>query len=461
MSLVVVRGIAFTFAIPPWQHPDEPTHFEHARLIAELRALPEQTDFSLPMRWEIADSMLRHDFWRGIEQPELNDAALSTIGTSPIGIYTLAQPRLYYILAAAWLTPWLGLPVEGQLYAVRLLAVVLNLVVVVSAYFSARRLFPAAPFLAIGVAAFVVFHPGHTDIMSAVNNDALVNALAAVWFLVLAWLYTRRWTWLGGLAGIALALIVLAAALLTKTTAIALAIGAPFAVVFFLLRNLGAKALGILLALGLAVTAVIAAAAWLAGDQLVPQLQAVADGLGRYFRVNLAATLNTLLAGTGQADLRLVVDVVFKSFWADFGWRHVHVAPWMHWVELFACLGAAAGGLVSLARAARSAAPGTSPRAEPPARGSLAFLAFGGLTALASAAITVFRSQAEQGLSRPYHSHGRYIYVTIVPIALLFTAGWLAWLPAAWRWRGLALYILALAVFDAICFWGFIIPYYY
>ena len=34
LVLVLARGTVFTFAIPPWQHPDEPTHFEHVRLIA-------------------------------------------------------------------------------------------------------------------------------------------------------------------------------------------------------------------------------------------------------------------------------------------------------------------------------------------------------------------------------------------------------------------------------------------
>src|SRR5487761_2187583 len=83
IALVLVRGCVFVLSIPPWQHPDEPTHFEHVRMIAETGRLPAPSDVSLPIRRAIATSMLQHQFWRGIQAPSLDDKTLSTVGTSP------------------------------------------------------------------------------------------------------------------------------------------------------------------------------------------------------------------------------------------------------------------------------------------------------------------------------------------------------------------------------------------
>ena len=74
--------------------------------------------------------------------------------------------------------------------------------------------------------------------------------------------------------------------------------------------------------------------------------------------------------------------------------------------------------------------------------------------------LAVVRSEAVQGIGL-YLSHGRYVFVAIVPFALLFTLGVQQWIPATRRNWGLAVYWAALIAFDAAGFCGVLLPYYH
>jgi hypothetical protein len=161
--------------MPPWQHYDEPTHFEHVRLIAQQRALPAPTDYDLAMRREIASSMQAAAFWQGQEPPLIDFWSDSP---PDIGVSELLHPPLYYILLAVPQLLAASQDVESQLYLARLGSIVCYLGVVVSAYGLVREAFPRRPMLAPTVATFIALLPPFTDLMSGVNNDA--GAAAAV-----------------------------------------------------------------------------------------------------------------------------------------------------------------------------------------------------------------------------------------------------------------------------------------
>ncbi len=295
----------------------------------------------------------------------------------------------------------------------------------------------------------MVFQPGYTDIMSAANNDALVNALSAMLFLALAWLFNRPPSRRRGLVGGAAVVALLAAALLVKTSALALLIALPLAVFFYLVRGSKRPWLWVVVA-GAFLVALAGIIALVLQTAMSPQGRGLADFISRYFRINFAGTVNSLLSG-GRVSYATLVEVVFKSFWAIFGWRHIYLAPWAYWLPLLGMTGAAIGLGVSAWRGAR--------RPRQPAPPGLAFLALAAVVVAITATIAVLRGQVDQGAV--YHSHGRYAYVAMVPFALLFAAGWLGWLPQAWRRRGLVVFIAAVALFNAIAFWGFLVPYYY
>ena len=137
VAFSLVHGLIYLSLVPPWQHYDEPTHFEYVRLIVERGQLPEPGDYSLPMRREIAASMAQFDFWG-------RDAGARPDLLSPeppdVGISELHHPPFYYMLAAlpqAWLH---HVPVEVQLYMARAVSVLLNLAVVAAAWLLAGRL---------------------------------------------------------------------------------------------------------------------------------------------------------------------------------------------------------------------------------------------------------------------------------------------------------------------------------
>jgi hypothetical protein len=464
LALVLARGVMFTLVIPPWQHPDEPTHFEHIRMIAESGKLPAPSDVSLPIRKEIAASMYLYKFWVGIPQPSLGDQALSTVGTSPLGVYTLTQPRLYYIVAAVWLHPWLGQPVETQLYVVRLLSVLLSLVVVTCGYWVARTQFSSNPLMATAVGAFLVFLPGYTDIMAAVNNDALVNAVAACFILLIA-LALRR----GTHVFVSLLLIVLSAGILaigmaTKATALGLVLAFPLmwvvvgAIWALLIARLH-KALRLaVLALVAAVLAGIGFAVVAILGPMRGQFTSVLDWLSVYLRADLNGTIANVLGLTPQkVSYALASDIVFRSFWAIFGWRHIYIGLGWYWLPGILTLAAIAGLIIqSVGMIVRI----RKDNRDEGRRHTILFIASAFVVLAVAWEMAILRSQAEQGM-RAYPSHGRYAYVALIPFALLFAQGTLGLVRPAWRNRATLFFVVGMAAFDTLCFWGYLFPYYY
>jgi hypothetical protein len=72
----------------------------------------------------------------------------------------------------------------------------------------------------------------------------------------------------------------------------------------------------------------------------------------------------------------------------------------------------------------------------------------------------IVRSQAYQG-ALLYLSHGRYAYIAVVPFALLLVLGLEAWVPARWRPRALWAFLAVMVGFDALAFWGYLVPFYH
>jgi hypothetical protein len=181
LLLALLRGLLYLVVFPPWQHYDEPTHFEHVRLIAERGQFPEADDYDLGMRREIAASMVQAGFWKDVGVPEIDFWSASP---PSIGITELVHPPLYYALLALPQPLVAHQGVEAQLYLARLGSVLLNLALVASAYGLVAEISPGRRMLPVAVATFIAFLPPVTDLMSAVNNDA--GAAAAVSLLLWA-----------------------------------------------------------------------------------------------------------------------------------------------------------------------------------------------------------------------------------------------------------------------------------
>ncbi len=190
LAAYLLIGLLYAVETPRWQVPDEPAHYNYIRSLVEGPGLPvmEFGDYDQ----QALEFLTAERFPPGISTEILE--------------YEDHQPPLYYLLAAPvyWLT-------QGSLIALRLFSLLLGGIVVAMAFAIGLELFPQHPGLAWLAAGLVAFVPQHTAMMAGVNNDALTEALLALWlWLALRYLRGKMPAFVLGLG--------LGALLLTKTT---------------------------------------------------------------------------------------------------------------------------------------------------------------------------------------------------------------------------------------------------
>ena len=167
LTLALLNGLLYVFIVPPWQHYDEPGHFEYAWLIANHPALPQPGDYDQTMRQEVAASMIEHGFYRGIGGlPNLLQSTPIEIGIPQIDDYPV-----YYWLAALPLRLLVGNDVTLQLYAARAASLFLFLVSILGGWGLIRELTHPESMLRWLIPVCLALLPAYADIMTAVNND--------------------------------------------------------------------------------------------------------------------------------------------------------------------------------------------------------------------------------------------------------------------------------------------------
>ncbi|MBE3039175.1 MAG: DUF2142 domain-containing protein [Chloroflexi bacterium] len=178
----LIHGLLYVFLMPPWQHYDEPSHFEYVWLIANRPGLPKPGDYDQDMRRQVAASMLEHGFYGDLDSPpNLNDEAVY------IGYAQLDDPPFYYLLASLPVRLLHGQSVTVQLYAARLVSLCLYLATILISWGMLGELVAAGHPLRWMVPITLALLPGFTDLMTAVNND--VGAVAA--FSLFLWASVR------------------------------------------------------------------------------------------------------------------------------------------------------------------------------------------------------------------------------------------------------------------------------
>ena len=236
---VLCRGLIMASVVPPWQGPDEPSHFEYVVLTARQRGLPAATDPLLQAQILASMQAARWYAWLGEpappsppgsfdDLPRLADAPTQVGSETPLGY-------LAYLPAV-----WLALPrgLEAALAAMRLSSVLLSLLLVVAVLAAARltldgpasearRLVPAAG-LTVAALPILAFD-------GAMLGNDLPAALVATLWLGLAGRSLRR----GPSRETALALLGLA--LLAAPVKRSLLFLIPLALVLLAIAGRGAK----------------------------------------------------------------------------------------------------------------------------------------------------------------------------------------------------------------------------
>ena len=171
LLLALAHGLLYVFLIPPWQHYDEPNHFEYLWLAAHLGRLPEPGDRNASLNRQVIESMLAHNFYKGLDiAPDLSlpDEKIKIGGYSQLN-----EPPLYYLLASIPLRFLSTASIETQLYAGRLVSLVLFLITILVSWGVARELVGPGHPLRWLVPLSLALLPAFVDLMTAVNNDVL------------------------------------------------------------------------------------------------------------------------------------------------------------------------------------------------------------------------------------------------------------------------------------------------
>lgn len=209
----LIHGLIYLFLLPPWQHYDEPNHFEYIRLIADRGRLPEVTDYDRSMRLEVAQSMIDTGFFRGMDIfPDLNNPD-QPIWIGPIS--QLGNAPFYYLVAALPVRIFHSQSVEFQLMVARLVSLGFFLITLVAAWGVMIEIAPEHSVLRLVLPLSLAMLPGFVDVMTAVNSDAAAVGLVSLclWGSIrLVRRGLRQWTLLG-------TLVVAILCLFTKETA--------------------------------------------------------------------------------------------------------------------------------------------------------------------------------------------------------------------------------------------------
>jgi 4-amino-4-deoxy-L-arabinose transferase-like glycosyltransferase len=405
---------------PLWQVPDEPQHYQLARLVADEGHWPTLSDVWNATEQErlVYDSLIRHRFWEIRAQREPPPSLWA--GTEPdVLLPPIATPPGYYVLAAGALRLVGTSDVDDGLRALRLLSALLGLLELLLVHRIARAVFPKEQSHSTAALAFAAFLPMRVYMTGGANSDALAALVAAGSLCAMAaWIESpltpRRAACLGLLVGLAL---------LTKRTTLFLV---PVLLLFLVLsRRAGVQpasrrpprwwlGAGIVLACLCAPLAAwtLARPELAAPGQAWPYPGASPGGLlgirSEWLAHLFSAESWTWNALAGHAR---ALGIAFASFWGVFGWLTVPLG--LGWYAVLAGLTGIA--CMGLARRLQQCKPR-------PAETLMLCAAGLALLQLAVAAVA-------QGIPQ----QGRYLLPAIGPVACCLVMGWGEGLPERFK----------------------------
>jgi hypothetical protein len=175
----LIHGLIYVFLVPPWQHYDEPGHFEYVWLIGNRQRLPKEGDYDQNMRMAVGKSLLDSSFFTPENRPNLTDPSQPLW----IGLSQVKDPPLYYVIEAVPFYFLRGFSINTQLYAGRILSLSFLLISVYCSYLLLVELTPANHPLQWMVPIFIVLLPGFVEFMSAINDHVAAIGLFSLWLL--------------------------------------------------------------------------------------------------------------------------------------------------------------------------------------------------------------------------------------------------------------------------------------
>ena len=245
--IAFVNVAIWSVIVPPFQVPDEISHFSYAQYFAETGSPPPGNPNDNQYSLQETSALDGLNFFnvigttldRGVFTVPENQALRAELaGSDPLknaGAATPAsnQPPLYYMLEAIpyWLSP--SNDILARLALMRLLSALMAAGTVLAIFLFLRELVPRTPWAWTVGALMVAFQPMFAFIGAGVQADNLLYLASALTFLTLARAWRRGLT---NRRAIAIGA-VLAVGMLAKLTFLAIVPGAAFTLVLLALRE--------------------------------------------------------------------------------------------------------------------------------------------------------------------------------------------------------------------------------
>ncbi len=207
--VAILNAVCWSIITPPFQVPDEPSHFAYVKQLAETQTLPSSSELKLPVEEFTAledlkganDVMLaptgsiasqaqqrklEHDLNAAAEQPRE--------GSSAAGVAT-SQPPLYYALETIPYAIGSSGNLLTRLELMRLFSALFTGITAMFAFLFLRETLPATPTAWVAGGLTVAFTPLLAFISAGVNPDSLLFAISAAVFWALARAFRRGLTY--------------------------------------------------------------------------------------------------------------------------------------------------------------------------------------------------------------------------------------------------------------------------
>jgi 4-amino-4-deoxy-L-arabinose transferase-like glycosyltransferase len=243
--VAIANGVCWSFLSPPFQTPDEPSHFAYVEHLAETGRLPSSAGEIFPPAEEIVlDDLLagqikfsqeNHTISSLAEQETLERGMRLPLSRSEPGDAGVAasQPPLYYTLETIPYMLGSGGTVLDRLALMRLYSALMGGFTALFAFLFVREVLPGAPWAWTVGGLGVALAPLLGMMSGSVNPDALMFAVSTALFYCLSRAFRRGFT-----SKIAIAIgITIAIGCMTKVTFLGLVPGAILGLFALALRE--------------------------------------------------------------------------------------------------------------------------------------------------------------------------------------------------------------------------------
>ena len=191
--------LLYILITPPWQVPDEPTHFEYAYLLFQEKNVLSSARPDVALQVNILKSMKDFWFWSylPLDPPDPLPASFSTAPFLQIAPSQVSRALpLYYIMGALWLRLFSPQTILESLYLLRLFSAVQITLFFLIVALLIKWAIPGRQDLQLGALALIVFLPQLSAMGAGVNSDNAIILTYALVTLTCAWIVrAKQATW--------------------------------------------------------------------------------------------------------------------------------------------------------------------------------------------------------------------------------------------------------------------------